>query len=79
MDEVKKPAELEEGVFESVTGGAGVYAGMRITTALSKCGNYSKGSNYWNRKVMGISNTCGMCSHFCTKDGWQLCDVPNNY
>ena len=35
------------------------------------------GSGVYNKKVMGISKTCGACVHMITESGWHLCEARN--
>ena len=82
MTEEKKAVELTEEEIQSVDGGSGVYNGHRIITGISSakgCPYYEAGSNFYNKKVMGISKTCGACVHMITESGWHLCEARNEY
>ena len=40
-------------------------------------GEQPHGSNFYNKKVMGISKTCGACVQMITESGWHLCEARN--
>lgn len=76
MSEEKKAVELSEQELESVDGGAGAYNGHRIITGITSakgCPAYEPGSNFYNRKILAVSGTCGACKNMMTEDGWHLC------
>lgn len=80
MTEEKKAVELTDAEIQSVDGGSGVFNGHGIVTGISSakgCPYYEAGSNFYNKKVLGISNTCGACKHMITETGWHLCDARN--
>ncbi len=74
MSEEKKAMELTDEELQSVDGGRAAYGGHRIVTGITKaCGDYAPGSNFYNRKILAVSGTCGACSHLMKEDGWHLC------
>lgn len=75
MAEEKKVVEIEDTEVEKVAGGY-QYCGCMITTGISpKCGRFEPGANFYNRKIMALSNTCGACKHLTYSDGWNVCAV----
>lgn len=78
-DEKKMATEIDDTEVEQIAGGGGVYSGHLIITGLTpKCGSFEAGSNFYNRKILAVSNTCGACSHMMYCDGWHVCDARSN-
>lgn len=76
MTDEKKVMEIEEADVEQIAGGGGVIEGHLIITGITgKCGQYEPGSNFYNRKILAISNTCGACQHMMKCQGWHVCAV----
>lgn len=80
MSEEKKVVkEIDDTEVEQIAGGGGVYEGHLIITGLTgACGQFEPGSNFYNRKILAISNTCGACVHMEYCDGWHVCNCRNN-
>ncbi|MDC7291695.1 hypothetical protein NXH76_28380 [Blautia schinkii] len=77
--EDKRVTEISDAELQSVDGGAAVYNGHRITTGITgACGDYSPGSNFYNRKILAVNNTCGACTHMMSEDGWHLCGLHSD-
>lgn len=78
FDEELDALEIPEADQKSIDGGAAYYGQHKIVTAItSKCGNYERGDNFYNKKIMALSGTCARCKHFTTKDGWQICGLES--